>query len=144
MTGPESDLIFGIGCSFTETNFGVKMPAGARIIHATLDPGDINKDVPVALGIAGDAKIVLDAMLAEVRKLHGGKKKDAKKAAKAAKRAQKCLPKVECCISKDRCKRCPIRMLKEGTLPEGLTVKKRVLVTTDGKKVSKKKLAKAA
>ncbi len=78
----KSDLIFGIGCSFTETNFGVKMPSGARIIHATLDPGDINKDVPVALGIAGDAKIVLEAMLAEVRKLHGGKNKDAKKVAK--------------------------------------------------------------
>jgi len=78
----KSDLIFGIGCSFTETNFGVKMPAGARIIQATLDPGDINKDVPVALGIAGDAKIVLEAMLAEVRKLHGNKPKDAKKVAK--------------------------------------------------------------
>ncbi|MFN3746018.1 MAG: thiamine pyrophosphate-requiring protein [Hyphomicrobiaceae bacterium] len=78
----KSDLIFGIGCSFTETNFGVKMPAGARIIHATLDPGDINKDVPVALGIAGDAKIVLEAMLAEVRKIHGNKPRDAKKVAK--------------------------------------------------------------
>jgi thiamine pyrophosphate-dependent acetolactate synthase large subunit-like protein len=78
----KSDLIFGIGCSFTETNFGVKMPAGAKIIQATLDPGDINKDVPVALGIAGDAKIVLEAMLAEVRKLHGGKAKDHKKVAK--------------------------------------------------------------
>ena len=78
----KSDLIFGIGCSFTETNFGVKMPAGARIIQATLDPGDINKDVPVALGIAGDAKIVLEAMLAEVRKLHGNKPKDHKAVAK--------------------------------------------------------------
>jgi thiamine pyrophosphate-dependent acetolactate synthase large subunit-like protein len=78
----KSDLIFGIGCSFTETNFGVKMPAWARIIQATLDPGDINKDVPVALGIAGDAKIVLEAMLAEVRKIHGNKPKDSKKVAK--------------------------------------------------------------
>ena len=78
----KSDLIFGIGCSFTETNFGVKMPAGARIIQATLDPGDINKDVPGALGIAGDAKIVLEAMLAEVRKLHGNKPKDHKAVAK--------------------------------------------------------------
>jgi thiamine pyrophosphate-dependent acetolactate synthase large subunit-like protein len=78
----KSDLIFGIGCSFTETNFGVKMPSGAKIIQATLDPGDINKDVPVALGIAGDARIVLEAMLAEVRKIHGGKPKDAKKVAK--------------------------------------------------------------
>ena len=54
------------------------------------------------------------------------------------------LPKTECCLSKSRCGRCPIRMLKEGTLPAGYTVKKRKLVTVDGKKVTKKKLAKAA
>ncbi|MEQ6900130.1 hypothetical protein [Nocardioides sp. YIM 152588] len=54
------------------------------------------------------------------------------------------LPKTKCCVSKSRCGRCPIRMLKEGTLPEGYTVKKRELVRTDGKKVTKKKLAKAA
>ncbi len=54
------------------------------------------------------------------------------------------LPKVECCASKKRCDRCPIRMLKEGTLPSGFTVKKRKLVTVDGKKATKKKLAKAA
>ncbi len=54
------------------------------------------------------------------------------------------LPKVECCASKKRCDRCPIRMLKEGTLPAGFTVKKRKLVTVDGKKVKKKQLAKVA
>ncbi|MCW2797101.1 hypothetical protein [Nocardioides sp.] len=54
------------------------------------------------------------------------------------------LPKRECCVSKSRCGRCPIRMLKEGTLPAGYTVKKRKLVTVEGKKVTKKKLAKAA
>jgi hypothetical protein len=37
-------------------------------------------------------------------------------------------PKSKCCLSKSRCGRCPIRMLKEGTLPEGYTVKKRKLV----------------
>ena len=37
-------------------------------------------------------------------------------------------PKAKCCVSKHRCKRCPIRMLREGTLPEGYTVKKRKLV----------------
>lgn len=71
------------------------------------------------------------------------KKKDKAKVKDLGKKAA-CLPKSECCVSKDRCKRCPIRMLKEGTLPEGLTVKKRVLVTLDGKKVTRKKLAKAA
>jgi hypothetical protein len=37
-------------------------------------------------------------------------------------------PKNKCCVSKSKCGRCPIRMLKEGTLPEGYTVKKRKLV----------------
>lgn len=38
------------------------------------------------------------------------------------------LPKTKCCGSSPRCRRCPIRLLKEGTLPEGYTVKKRKLV----------------
>lgn len=54
------------------------------------------------------------------------------------------LPKTECCVSSSKCGRCPLRMLKEGTLPDGYTVKKRKLVRVDGKKLTKKKLAKAA
>ena len=54
------------------------------------------------------------------------------------------LPKVTCCESKSKCGRCPLRMLKEGTLPTGYTVKRRQLVRLDGKKVTKKKLTKAA
>ncbi len=54
------------------------------------------------------------------------------------------LPKTKCCVSKTRCDRCPLRMLKEGSLPEGYTVKKRKLVRVDGKKVTKKRLKKAA
>jgi len=65
------------------------------------------------------------------------------KKAKAQRELRK-LPKTKCCASKKRCDRCPIRMLKEGTLPEGYTVRKRVLVRADGRKVSKKKLQKAA
>ncbi|PRY18395.1 hypothetical protein [Kineococcus rhizosphaerae] len=40
-------------------------------------------------------------------------------------------PKSKCCESKDKCKRCPLRMLKEGTMPEGWTVKKRRLVKVE-------------
>jgi hypothetical protein len=54
------------------------------------------------------------------------------------------LPKVKCCVSKKKCSRCPLRMLKDGTLPQGYTVKKRALVRVDGGKVTKKKLSKAA
>ncbi len=49
------------------------------------------------------------------------------------------LPKKECCVSKSKCNRCPLRMLKEGTLPDGYTVHKRKLV-----KVKKKSGKKAA
>ncbi|GAA5148814.1 hypothetical protein GCM10023340_23190 [Nocardioides marinquilinus] len=54
------------------------------------------------------------------------------------------LPKLECCESRKRCSRCPLRMLKEGTLPAGYTVKRRRLVRLDGTKVTKKKLKKVA
>ena len=61
-----ADLIFGIGCSFTQTNFGVPMPAGKPIIHATLDPDHLHKDVRAEIGLVGDAGLVLDALLAEL------------------------------------------------------------------------------
>ncbi len=67
------------------------------------------------------------------------------KPAKAVKSAStRKLPKRECCASRSACGRCPLRMMKEGTLPEGYTVRKRRLVRLDGKKVTKKRLAKAA
>ncbi|RNM11655.1 hypothetical protein [Nocardioides pocheonensis] len=49
------------------------------------------------------------------------------------------LPKTECCVSTTRCDRCPIRMLKDGTLPAGYGVRKRQLVRldADGKKARK-------
>ena len=59
----KADLIFGIGCSFTKTNFGVDMPAGKAIIHATLEPMDVNKDVECELALVGDAKLTLQALL---------------------------------------------------------------------------------
>jgi acetolactate synthase-1/2/3 large subunit len=46
-----ADVIFGIGCSFTESNFAVAMPAGKTIIHATLDPDHLNKDVRAEIGL---------------------------------------------------------------------------------------------
>jgi hypothetical protein len=46
--------------------------------------------------------------------------------AKKSKKVKK--PKSKCCVSSSRCGRCPIRMLKEGTLHSGYTVKKRKLV----------------
>lgn len=41
-------------------------------------------------------------------------------------------PKKKCCDSRPKCARCPLRMLKEGTLPEGYAVQKRRLVKVGG------------
>ncbi|MFC5178431.1 hypothetical protein [Nocardioides taihuensis] len=60
-----------------------------------------------------------------------------KKKGKGAKASVK-SPKSKCCVSRQRCQRCPIRMLKEGTLPEGYTVRKRKLVKAKKAKQDKK------
>ena len=63
----KADLIFGVGCSFTRTAFGVSIPSGKRVIHATIDPADINKDVPAEMALVGDAGLILDGLLEAVR-----------------------------------------------------------------------------
>ena len=62
-----ADVIFGIGCSFTTTNFGITMPTGKTVIHATLDPIDLNKNVVSQHALIGDAALTLDALIAELK-----------------------------------------------------------------------------
>lgn len=66
-----------------------------------------------------------------------GKKAKGKKGDKVAK-----LPKKKCCVSAPKCNRCPLRMLKEGTLPDGYTVHKRKLVATRDVETKKAKQGK--
>ena len=63
----DADLVFGVGCSFTTTPFGLSMPSSAKILHATLDSADINKNVPVEHGLVGDARLVLEALVDEIK-----------------------------------------------------------------------------
>ena len=78
----QADLILGIGCSFTETNFGVQMPKGKTVIHATLDPMDVGKDLPCSLAVLGDARLMLAMLIEEVRKLAGSTPRDPSAAAR--------------------------------------------------------------
>jgi thiamine pyrophosphate-dependent acetolactate synthase large subunit-like protein len=66
-------VIFGIGCSFATTNYGLTMPTGKIFVHATLDPADLNKDVPADHVLVGDAALTLDALIEAVRDELGGK-----------------------------------------------------------------------
>jgi thiamine pyrophosphate-dependent acetolactate synthase large subunit-like protein len=64
-----SDLIFGIGCSFATTAFGTRMPQNKKVIHATLDPLDLNKDLRSEIGLVGDAQLTLQAIIAELQQM---------------------------------------------------------------------------
>jgi thiamine pyrophosphate-dependent acetolactate synthase large subunit-like protein len=80
-----ADVIFGIGCSFATTSYGVTMPAGKVIIHATLDPADLNKDIPADYALIGDAKLTLQDLIAEVKDRLGGGKRDSHQVAASIK-----------------------------------------------------------
>jgi acetolactate synthase-1/2/3 large subunit len=77
-----ADVVLVIGSSLTKTSFGPAMPKGKTIIHSTNDPSDINKDHRAALGLVGDAALVIDALIEEIGKQKSGKKNDALSALK--------------------------------------------------------------
>jgi thiamine pyrophosphate-dependent acetolactate synthase large subunit-like protein len=73
-----ADVIFGVGCSFSETAFGIAIPPGKTMIHATLDPLDLNKTIPTQYALIGDAQLGLRALL-EVCRRKVGSRRDATK-----------------------------------------------------------------
>ncbi|MEO8308255.1 MAG: thiamine pyrophosphate-requiring protein [Pseudomonadota bacterium] len=111
----EADVIFGIGCSFTESSFAIQFPQGPgkRYIHSTIDPVDFNKTVRSEIGLAGDAKLVLQALIAELRKTIKGNR-DASKVATRIKSVEaewikQWLPK----INSDSSPLSPYRVLRD-------------------------------
>lgn len=63
----ECDALFAIGSSLTSIFTNTPIPAGKFIIHATIDPVDIGRDRAVDIPMIGDAKLVLQDMIEEVR-----------------------------------------------------------------------------
>jgi acetolactate synthase I/II/III large subunit len=63
-----ADVVFGVGVSFTATGFGIHFPTRDKVfIHNTVDPMEINKNIPTDHVLIGDAKLTL-AMLHEALK----------------------------------------------------------------------------
>jgi acetolactate synthase-1/2/3 large subunit len=71
-----SDVIFGIGCSFSATSFGVAMPHGKTVVHATLDPADVNKNVIAQHALIGDARLTLRMLIDACRQERGSVARD--------------------------------------------------------------------
>jgi acetolactate synthase I/II/III large subunit len=63
----ESDLILALGSSLTRSFYGQPIRGEKVLIQNTDTPADINKDESVDIGLIGDTKLTLEALLEEVR-----------------------------------------------------------------------------
>ena len=70
----DADVIFGAGASFTATGFGIRFPTQDKtFIHNTVDPMDVNKNIPAEHALIGDSKLTLAALVEAVGDRLGGK-----------------------------------------------------------------------
>jgi thiamine pyrophosphate-dependent acetolactate synthase large subunit-like protein len=66
-----ADAVFAVGASLTRTLFAPEIPPGKRLVHATNDPRDLNKDYVADVPLLGDARLVLAALAEELRRQGG-------------------------------------------------------------------------
>jgi acetolactate synthase-1/2/3 large subunit len=62
----KADLVFAIGSSLTWTPFNPQIPRHKTFIHLTNAEDDVNKELPVARTLLGDAKLGIESLLTEL------------------------------------------------------------------------------
>lgn len=67
-----ADLVFGVGCSLTQSFFAAPIPPGKTIVHTTNDEDAINKDYRCDYPVLGDTKLVLQQLLDALKAVAGG------------------------------------------------------------------------
>ena len=67
----KADLVFGIGCSFTTNLASVGVPRGKTLVQCTVDVKDLNKEEQIHHAVVGDAKLVIQQLIDEVKKQAG-------------------------------------------------------------------------
>ncbi len=81
----EADVILGVGASLTPHRItSPALPKSAKVIHATNDARDLNKNYTTEIGILGDAKLVLRALVDCGRDRLRGQQRDNSMATKIA------------------------------------------------------------
>ncbi|MCZ6890774.1 MAG: thiamine pyrophosphate-requiring protein [Gammaproteobacteria bacterium] len=81
-TGParqwieESDVLFAVGASLTWSPYAQSFEQQKFLIHSVINPEEINKDTVADIGLVGDAKLTLLAMIDEVKGLIGESGRD--------------------------------------------------------------------
>ena len=61
-----SDLVFGIGCSFSKGSFSAPIPVGKTIVQIVGDGRDLDKDYTTDHAVVGDVKLVLRQLIEEI------------------------------------------------------------------------------
>jgi thiamine pyrophosphate-dependent acetolactate synthase large subunit-like protein len=83
----ESDLVFGLGCSFARSNFAAPIPDGKTLVQVTANPRDIDVYYGMDCAILGDVKLVLRQLIEEVqRQAAGNGRRDDQSAAREVRR----------------------------------------------------------
>jgi len=86
----EADLVFGIGASFTPTNYGIRFPLkGKTFIHNTVDATDVDKAIHAEHVLLGDAKLALSMLRDALRDRLNGRPRGRMRAMTARIQAQK-------------------------------------------------------
>ncbi|MGF6837762.1 thiamine pyrophosphate-dependent acetolactate synthase large subunit-like protein [Paraburkholderia youngii] len=62
-----ADVILALGSSLTRSYYIRPVPPGKQVLQVSIDPNDLGKDYPIALGVVGDCRSVLRQMLARVQ-----------------------------------------------------------------------------
>ncbi len=84
-----SDALLAVGSSLSVAPFTRVIPDGKDIVHVTVDPVDINKDYPAAVGVLADAKLFLAALAEELRRRLGANGRTETRAATEAEIARR-------------------------------------------------------
>ena len=61
------DVLLVVGSSLSRTDFTPVVPAGKTIIHATIDPVDLEKSYPTEVAITSDARLFLERLAERLR-----------------------------------------------------------------------------
>ena len=62
-----SDVVLVLGSSLTRTPYGQVLSSEKTLLHNTIDPEDLNKDVSAMVGLVGDTKLTLLALIEEFK-----------------------------------------------------------------------------
>jgi len=72
---PQADLVFSVGSSLARSLGSCPIPRGKTMVQCTNDPDDLSMEYPIAVGLVGDAKLLLAQLREEVLGQLSGKRR---------------------------------------------------------------------